>query len=147
MSNLELRVAMKKAGMSYSGRLNPITANTKPFKSLKVPWVYDANAFNAILLLGLTFALLPYGFAIEVVKNRQVNFLIKLRLAHLTERVKGPDQSLENVTVAGKATKNNRHCKPQQNHAPIFYHLKIGGGRICAKMAGGKFSVFPELCM
>lgn len=72
MSNIELRMAMKKAGISYSGRLNPITVNSKPFKSLKVPWVYDANSFNAILLLGLTFSLLPFGFAIEVVKNRQV---------------------------------------------------------------------------
>ena len=65
---------MKKAGITYNGRLNPIAANTKPFKSLKVPWKYDADAFNAVLLLGLTFALLPYGFSIEVVKNRQVFF-------------------------------------------------------------------------
>ena len=72
MSNIELRVALKKAGITYNGRLNPIAANTKPFKSLKVPWKYDADAFNAVLLLGLTFALLPYGFSIEVVKNRQV---------------------------------------------------------------------------
>ena len=74
MSNIELRMAMKTAGITYKGRLNPIVANTKPFNSLKVPWTYDADAFNAILLLGLTFALLPYGFSIEVVKNRQVNY-------------------------------------------------------------------------
>ena len=78
MSNIELRVALKKAGIPYNGRLNPIIANTKPFKSLKVPWKYDADSFNAVLLLGLTFALLPYGFCIEVVKNRQVFDLQKV---------------------------------------------------------------------
>ena len=72
MSNIELRMALKKAGITYNGRLNPITANTKTFKSLKIPWQYDADSFNAVLLLGLTFALLPFGFSIEVVKNRQV---------------------------------------------------------------------------
>jgi len=81
MSNIELRVAMKKAGMTYKGRLNPIVANTKPFKSLKIPWTYDADAFNAILLLGLTFALLPYGFSIEVVKNRQEGLRHQLRVS------------------------------------------------------------------
>ena len=72
MSNTALRIALKKAGKSYSGRMNPIMANSKPFESLKVPWVYDSNVFTSVLLLGLTFALLPNGFSIEVVQVRQV---------------------------------------------------------------------------
>ena len=75
MSNLELIVALKKASHQYPGRRNPISAKSKPFQSLKVPWTYDNDAMAAILLLGLTFAFMPNGFSIEVVKTRQVTCL------------------------------------------------------------------------
>ena len=72
MSNTVLRMALKKAGKPYNGRLNPIATSSKPFESLKAVWKYDHTVFSSIILIGLTFAIIPTGFAIEVVAFRQV---------------------------------------------------------------------------
>ncbi|XP_065066088.1 cholesterol transporter ABCA5-like [Rhopilema esculentum] len=87
MSNLELIVALKKASHQYSGKRNPISAKTKPFQSLKVPWTYDNDAMAAILLLGLTFAFMPNGFSIEVVKTRQEGLRHQLRVSGVSRWV------------------------------------------------------------
>ena len=81
MSNVQLRMAFKKVGVNYTGRLNPIRTFTKPFRPAKPLWKYDGSSFAAVMLLGITFAIMPNGFSIEVVQNRQVSDLLHLQTA------------------------------------------------------------------
>ena len=54
----------------------PLEANILPFPGLKPQWTYDGTSFTSILLIGLGLALIPGGFAIEVVALRQVSYIL-----------------------------------------------------------------------
>ena len=55
----------------------PLEANILPFPGLKPQWTYDGTSFTSILLIGLGLALIPGGFAIEVVALRQVSYILR----------------------------------------------------------------------
>eukprot|EP00794_Sanderia_malayensis_P009397 gene9396-10385_t len=80
MSNTALRIAMKKSKRPYSGRLNAIVTSSKTFESVKIPWTYDNTVFSSIILIGLTFALVPVGFSTEVVYYREMGLRHQFRV-------------------------------------------------------------------
>ena len=55
----------------------PLEANILPFPGLKPQWTYDGTSFTSILLIGLGLALIPGGFAIDVVALRQVSYILE----------------------------------------------------------------------
>ena len=50
----------------------PLETTILPFPGLKPEWTYDATAFTSILLIGLALIVIPGGFGILVVAERQV---------------------------------------------------------------------------
>lgn len=58
----------------------PLESSILPFPGLKPEWTYDGTAFTSILLIGMSLAIIPGSFAIEVVALRQVRLTIGLGL-------------------------------------------------------------------
>ena len=58
----------------------PLESSILPFPGLKPEWTYDGTAFTSILLIGMSLAIIPGSFAIEVVALRQVSLTKKLGL-------------------------------------------------------------------
>ena len=50
----------------------PLETAILPFPGLKPEWTYDATSFTSILLIGLALIVIPGGFGILVVAERQV---------------------------------------------------------------------------
>ena len=61
---------------------HPIKTYFQLFPKLKPRLTYDSNSFVAVMLIGLSFAVIPGGFAIMIVQQRQV-MMIKL-IPHLS---------------------------------------------------------------
>ena len=56
----------------------PLESTILPFPGLKPEWTYDASAFTSILLIGLALIVIPGGFGIAVVAERQVRLYCHL---------------------------------------------------------------------
>ena len=71
---------------------HPLEANILPFPGLKPQWTYDGTSFTAILLIGLGLALIPGGFAIEVVALRQVSYILRRGWVRLVQSREGREK-------------------------------------------------------
>ncbi|XP_031568598.1 ATP-binding cassette sub-family A member 5-like [Actinia tenebrosa] len=63
---------------------HPIKTYFQLFPALKPKLKYDNNSFIAVMLIGLSFAVIPGGFAILVVAQRQLNIRHLLRVSGLS---------------------------------------------------------------
>lgn len=64
----------------------PLETTILPFPGLKPEWTYDATAFTSILLIGLSLIVIPGGFGILVVAERQVRIKWQQRRLHSAEK-------------------------------------------------------------
>ena len=81
----------------------PLEATILPFPGLTPEWTFDSTSFTSILLIGMSLAIIPGSFAIEVVALRQVNGILE-RFSFERRKTK---------TKAGILS--NQHCRQQRN--------------------------------
>lgn len=61
-----------------------ITVSSHPFKLTEIPQEFDGGAFSGNLFIGLTYAFIPCGFALELIYDRQIRAKNQLRVNGLT---------------------------------------------------------------
>ena len=55
----------------------PLETTILPFPKIQAELTYDNTAFISIMLIGMSLAIIPGGFAVEVVAQRQVNMTLQ----------------------------------------------------------------------
>jgi len=61
-----------------------ISLTSKPFRLTEIPVSFDGGSFGGNLLIGITYAFIPCGFALELITDRHIRAKNQLRVNGLT---------------------------------------------------------------